>query len=100
MNWIKRVYWWALRGIGIGERRCGWCKKLMGYKRLARVVTMPNVQPVTHGMCVACEAKWIAGMDAAAPRRRRIPRQRTSRKNLRRRTGGWGGAVACRWTNR
>ena len=98
---LSVLYAFALRTIGIAERRCSYCNKLMGYKygpafRRYRkdplLKHLPFLQ--THGICEPCVAKHFP--EPVAIQQRRSPRQRTSRKNLRRRTGGWSGAVAVR----
>lgn len=40
-----------LRWLGFSQRRCSWCQRLLGFKRVVpRGIT-------THGICRACAAK-------------------------------------------
>lgn len=89
---MRRFITAILSLFGIGERVCGWCRTHMGYKRVAG-------GSATHGMCASCKARWDADMDrieAAKRATRQANRQHRSRRNLRRTTGGWSGAVAVR----
>ena len=90
------VYQFVLSLLNLGERRCGWCSKFMGFKRGMR-------GQQTHGMCAACAATWNEGLLALEAQkmkekqeRQRQNRQRRARRTLRRTTGGWSGAVATR----
>lgn len=97
------LYIWALRTIGLFERRCGWCKKFGGWKYGGRAARITTVGYTTHGICRPCQIKFEADGDRAMAlraqqeqqRRRAARRQnRVRRSTLRRRTGGWSGAVA------
>lgn len=103
MTLVTRLYWAVLRIFGLGERRCGWCKKFQGWKR---VFGPPgDKRPTTHGICVTCKAKWDSDLDLQEQRQRAVQlklerrkhlERRPRRSTLRRRTGGWSGAVAMR----
>lgn len=106
---IKRlalaVYVWALRTIGLFERRCGWCKKFQGWKYGGRSARTATIGYTTHGICKPCQVTWEANGERARAfqleqqKNRRLAtlrRQRVRRSMLRRRTGGWSGAVAMR----
>jgi len=101
---MTRLFQLLLYWLDLSPRRCMTCKKLLGFKFRIRP---RQVGAVTHGLCKPCAVKFEAEVAAqlAAPNldprscgalrdQGRIRRQHRSRKNLRRQTGGWGGAVA------
>lgn len=88
------LYTWLLRLLNVGERRCSYCNKLMGWKCGLRGLT-------SHGACVPCAAKAQAEVEAYFAQKKQARRlgrlrnrQRPQRSTLRRRTGGWSGVVA------
>lgn len=91
----RTLYWKILQLFGLLERRCGWCKKWLGWKRSRGV---KYATPISHGICEPCLVKFEAEQDATAEQRQQVRppyrRQRPSRRTMRRRTGGWSGAVA------
>jgi hypothetical protein len=91
MKFMITLYRAVLRFFNLGDRRCGWCQRWLGFTRGLRGGT-------SHGMCEPCAARWEA--EAVQPQARASTRRRTQQRpawrTLRRRTGGWGGAVACR----
>jgi hypothetical protein len=97
---IRALYYRLLNALGLMERRCGWCKKWMGWKRGVMPPGPPaGLTPVTHGICGPCKIKVEAeepakqALGVAAPTTP-VKHQHRSRRTFRRRTGGWGGAVA------
>jgi hypothetical protein len=95
--WLA-LYGFVLRTFGLAERRCAYCKKLMGYKYgpAFRRRFGKDQFAQTHGICEPCNAVYFPEPVPVSITARRPRRQYLSRKNLRRTTGGWSGAVAVR----
>ena len=93
---MKRLYHAVLNLLHLGERRCAWCQKFLGWRFGLRGPATGDIM-VTHGMCDPCadafEAGITTGKQIVEQIRKRHP-HRKLRKTLRRTTGGWGGAVA------
>ncbi len=90
---MKRIYKWLLVKLGLVERRCGWCRKFLGWKRIAWAAGGE-----TTGMCKRCAENFnvevVAPLVPSKPVRRF--HQRRNKATLRRQIGGWSGAVAAR----
>lgn len=107
--WVV-LYGKLLRGLRLGERRCSYCKKLMWWKRMGPTALLIKPFVTSHGICKSCNAIHfpepapVIGVDYGRSKRmdpvtgfitdNPPRRQRQSRKNMRRRLGGWSGAVA------
>lgn len=102
------MYAAVLRYLELGERRCSYCKRRMGWKYMGETAASPRSiftgKPLpfvtAHGICGPCVAREFPAMrerlvQAVADQMKRRP-QRPRRSTLRRRAGGWSGAVACR----
>jgi hypothetical protein len=93
------IYAAVLRYLELAERRCAYCGKLQGWKygpafaKPESILGKPIPFATTHGICAACVPVHFP--EPVAVRKSRH-RPHTSRRNLRRRTGSWSGAVACR----
>lgn len=96
MLWWPVIYEKSLRRLHLAERRCSWCKKFLGWRFGVKGPGLGIGIMVTHGICAHCQVGFEA--EAAQPVRVRRPRwkQTPLRSTLRRRTGGWSGAVALR----
>ena len=94
----RRPYWWLVvlelvvawkpilyRLLNVGERRCSWCHRFMGWRRGIHGLT-------THGICDACSAQFDTPI--TAEKHPRSKQSRPRRNTLRRRIGSWSGAVA------
>lgn len=93
-EFMQSLYRKALRILNLGERRCGWCRLFLGWRFGLRGDT-------SHGICPTCRASFDADVDRAALKQKREKQQKyrqqlPQRSTLRRRTGGWSGAVAAR----
>jgi len=101
-EFMRSLYQKALRALGLFERRCAWCKKFQGWKYAGRAAQVSVHGHTTHGICEPCRIKFEADDDLARvqlqeqQRRHKIRYQLPWRSTLRRRTGGWSGAVALR----
>ena len=50
------MYAWILRFLELGERRCSYCQRLMGWKWMGATATLRPAPwfAVSHGICKPC----------------------------------------------
>ena len=49
-----------LRWLGFVERRCGWCKKHLGWKRIPWATKSKLANVGTTGICEPCAVKYFS----------------------------------------
>jgi hypothetical protein len=114
MRMVASMFLAILRWLNLGTVRCGWCARFLGWRR-----GRDFAGRTSHSICAPCADALERKLDAelaarqavpiqeptqpknaaavqTAPARRRNRKAGVRRSTLRRRIGGWSGAVAGR----